>query len=83
MPRTRPPTAARPTKTSPVPADAARVLPMQTEKQRRAARRAMTSLVERLHHLDDAGLCALARAVWAELGEREKTAAREQGAATR
>lgn len=81
MTRTKPPPAPRPTKTSVEPAVAARVLPMQAEKQRRAARSAMTSVVARLHHLDDPGLCVLARAVWDELREREMTAAREQEAA--
>lgn len=77
MPRTKPPPAPRPTKTPVAPEVAARILPMQIEKQRRAARSAMTSVVARLHHLDDAGLYVLAREVWAELREREMTAARE------
>jgi hypothetical protein len=49
---------------------------MQIEKQERAARRAFSEMVARLHHLPAPELVALARAVLAEVDERETTAAR-------
>jgi hypothetical protein len=49
---------------------------MNAARQRTAAGKVASDVVARLHHLDDAGLCALARAVAAEVRERETTAAR-------
>ena len=56
------------------------MVPANAEKQRRAARRVASDVIARLHHLDDATLCALVREVWAEVEEREKRAARERAA---
>jgi len=55
---------------------------MNTARRRTAVAKRALDVVSDLHHLDDAGLRALARAVWDELRERETTAARVDAGAT-